>query len=444
MLTCIVCSGGGIGGLTLARCFSRFDGNRCTEVTIYESAPEFSEIGAGISLRPRTWEIFKNLGLESALNDVINSYGETTPTFLFRRADRKVGVNFHEPHFDGTVATLHRADLQRILLDHLPPSVAVHLSHRLISYSEGQYGKPINLEFENGNKATCDVLIGADGIHSVVRQHFLRRLAKQSTKKGTVDYEASMDPQWTGSILYRGLVPSADLRRKMPSHRTLTTPMVVSVHIVTYPISRGKYVNVACFDTDILKEGTRLESPRAVEHITVDHVLKIYKGWEGEIQALLECLDELSAWPVLDIKPVSTYAYGRVMLLGDAAHAMRPHLGSGAGQAIEDAYIAGYVLAQAAQHGFPLEEATRIYTAIRQPVGNRFLNASREQGFLYDLNSPDLGGVNGMVPEGRLEEVGQRIGRGWEMVSKTSSEKEIKMAREMTDAAIMDQRRPHL
>ncbi|PFH48451.1 hypothetical protein AMATHDRAFT_49519 [Amanita thiersii Skay4041] len=437
-------------GLTLARVFSRFDGNKCIKVTIYDSAPEFSEVGAGISLRPRTWEIFKDLGLEPALNDVICAYdGETTPTYLFRRADQRVGVTFYEPHFDaltGTVSTLHRADLQRVLLDHLLPSMDVHLSHRLISYSEEQPGKPITLEFENGKKAACDILIGADGIHSVVRQHFLRRLAKQNVKDG-VDYEASIDPQWTGTMLYRGLVLSEELRRKVPDHRSLIRPMIYcgkNKHIVTYPISRDKYVNVVCFDTDPLKEGTPFKSPSAVEQVTADRVRKVYKDWEDEIQFLLECIDKPLMWPLLDIQPLSTYAQGRVVLLGDAAHAMRPHLASGAGQAIEDAYIAGYVLAQAAQHGFPLEEATKIYSDVRQPVGNKFLSASRAQGFLYDLNSPDLGGANGNVAQERLEEVGLRIGTGWDLVWKTSSASEIKKAREMTDVAIVDSRFTHL
>ncbi|PFH48453.1 hypothetical protein AMATHDRAFT_81791 [Amanita thiersii Skay4041] len=436
--------GGGIGGLTLARVFSQFNsGNKCIELTIYDSAPEFSEVGTGIVLLPRTWEVFMDLGLEPALNKVICAYdGESTLTYLFRRADQRVGVTFYEPNSAGTVSTLHRADLQRVLLNCLSPSVKVHLSHRLISYSEEQANTPITLEFENGNKATCDVLIGADGIHSVVRQHFLKRLAKERAIAETMDYEASVNPQWTGTTLYRGLVPSEELRRRMPNHLSLARPVIYcgkNRHIVTYPISRGKYVNVACYDTDILKEGTPFQPPNAAEQVTVDRILKLYEGWEDQIQVLLECLDKLLVWPLLEMKPMSTYAHGRVLLLGDAAHAMTPYLGSGAGQAIEDAYIAGYVLSQAAQHGFPIEEATRIYTAVRQPVGNKFLSASREQGFLYDFNLPDLGGADEM-----LTEVAEGIKRGLDLVWKTSPASEIKKAQDMADEAVMNLRFTHV
>ena len=110
----------------------------------------------------------------------------------------------------------HRADLQRALLSGL--SGRLHLSHRIISYEE--IGDEIHLTFQNGSSATCDILIGMDGIKSIVRKCFLQKQGLLSSP--------SLNPVWDGRIAYRGLILADDLEKQLPGHRALTIPMMVS------------------------------------------------------------------------------------------------------------------------------------------------------------------------------------------------------------------------
>lgn len=122
----------------------------------------------------------------------------------------------------GSVA-FHRADVQEVLLKHISPSIQVHLSHRLITYRELEQGQ-VELEFKNGNKATCDLLIGADGINSVIRKTFLRNKNKWSEEEAS----QKAQPLWTGSTVYRNTIDAELIRKDSPNHRALTESVMVS------------------------------------------------------------------------------------------------------------------------------------------------------------------------------------------------------------------------
>ena len=125
-------------------------------------------------------------------------------------------------HLGGSVS-YHRADVQEALLEHISPSVQILTSHRLTSYRQTEDG--VNLFFKNGKTATCDLLIGADGINSAVRKSFLAELKSLSDEEAT----RIARPVWTGTHVYRDLIDSETLRRDYPNHRALTLPMVVCV-----------------------------------------------------------------------------------------------------------------------------------------------------------------------------------------------------------------------
>jgi salicylate hydroxylase len=136
-------------------------------------------------------------------------------------------------NFEGVPLFVHRAVIQKIFLSHLSPSIRCHLSSRLVSYDEipESAGGPgsLRLVFENGNTATCDLLIGVDGIKSIVRKKFVAD-HHDSTESGQVP---NADPMWSGTFAYRCMIESKLIAEQMPNHRVLTTPVIVSHYIST-------------------------------------------------------------------------------------------------------------------------------------------------------------------------------------------------------------------
>jgi len=132
----------------------------------------------------------------------------------------------HSIAYPGECATYHRADLQEILLSHVSSFVQCHLNHRLVSYTELE--EEIEPKFKNGETASCDILIGADGINSVVRKVFLA--GKCGLDSSSEEARMNAAPVWSGTSAYRGLVDSEVIKRELPNHRALTTPMMVRSH----------------------------------------------------------------------------------------------------------------------------------------------------------------------------------------------------------------------
>lgn len=131
------------------------------------------------------------------------------------------GLTYPEILSQGAPLFLHRAVIQEILLNHLSASIRCHLSSRLISYDEIP-GSQVQLVFENGSTTTCNLLIGADGIKSIVRKKFV---ADHHSESGQVP---NADPMWSGTFVYRSVIESKLISEQMPNHRILTTPLVVS------------------------------------------------------------------------------------------------------------------------------------------------------------------------------------------------------------------------
>jgi len=134
--------------------------------------------------------------------------------------------------YQGGLATYHRADLQEILLNHVSSSVHCHLNHRLVSYKEVKDSERIQLEFKNGETASCDILVGADGVNSMVRKVFLANKRGIDSSSGEALTNAA--PVWSGTSVYRGLVNSEVIKRESPNHRALTTSMIVRTHFFVF------------------------------------------------------------------------------------------------------------------------------------------------------------------------------------------------------------------
>ncbi|KAJ6587124.1 FAD/NAD-P-binding domain-containing protein [Mycena vulgaris] len=372
--------GGGIGGLCLAVALSRYTH---IQVDVYEGAGRFKEIGAGVMIWERTWRILELLGLAPHFAKVTDTPPDPAVGFDYRRSDRLDGFEWNFVALPYGCIRFHRAHFLDVFVEQLPGGIA-QFGKRLVSYDKREGGE-IGLAFADRTSAVCDLLVGCDGIKSIVRQQMLRTKAAED---GQPSLLALIEPRWTGTIAYRGLIPSTEL----PSvdgamHRTLATPMMYcgqNKHIVAYSISQGQVVNFVAFASELDKEDTDYGS-EWVTDCTKDEVLQCFADWEPEAKQLLERVDNPTKWGIHHLQPLPFFVADRVVLLGDAAHGMSPHLGAGAGQAIEDAYILASVLAAAKPSA--LDAALEAYQQTRLPAANHVLKNSYESGKMYEFNS---------------------------------------------------------
>ncbi|KAF8979616.1 hypothetical protein BDQ17DRAFT_1367673 [Cyathus striatus] len=375
-VTRVAIIGAGIGGLAFAVALTKLVPEGEIKVDVYEQTHEIKEIGAGIVFWPRTWAIFQRLGVSDALEKHLHKKpdNERTLVWTVRKGNEENSADTLEFYRDGAPTHFHRAVVQKSLLESLPPSVEVHLFHRLTSYDESD--DKVILNFEGQDSQACDLLVAADGIRSHIRAELI--------EKRFPDERESIYPVWDGTIMYRSLINAERVREAFPDHLSLHKPVL---YCVTYPIMQGRYINMAALVTDYTKEGTRFEGP-TVQETTKEHILSIFDGWSAEHRELVKNIDSCSKWTVEYLNVLEKVAIGRVALLGDAAHAMTPNLGSGAGQAVEDAYTLARLVGKAIKENIQIHRVTEAYTKIRRPLANTVLQQSNEMGRLACFRAP--------------------------------------------------------
>ncbi|KAF9449147.1 4-aminobenzoate hydroxylase [Macrolepiota fuliginosa MF-IS2] len=442
--------GAGVVGLTFAVALNALDKDRKIAIDLYEAAPELAEIGAGINVWPRSWEILKQIGLGDALIPLFDHHPDLEPRVIFgvRKGDQKDGFKIHDVTNYGGALRIHRADLQKSLMEHLPlPDSTVadiktlctlHLSYRLLDYTQttntGSSGGsgPLTLHFAGKPSAVCDILIGADGIKSTVRQLFLSRLPNPQT------YERFLQPVWSGLVAYRGLVAKEDLQKALPGHRALTHSGLMysgkSRYAVVYPVSGGKFINVVAIVHDKSKDTNVWEGPWKVD-VPQTELFEQYAGWDEEIQALISCIKEPTKWALQSLDNLDVFAKGRVFLMGDSAHAMLPHLGAGATVGIEDAYILASLLTHpstsrplSTQH---VNLLTNIYNTVRVPPAIAMSKSSNETGYFCNLEASGFEGYmeGDDIPMNLLVGAAHAVERNW---SWTTSDPEEDRQRAVT------------
>ena len=309
--------GAGIGGLTAALAALR----RGLDVEVYEQAPELKEVGAGLQLSANGTRVFYELGVGEALKALsceaagkeirLWNTGETWKLFDLG----KVSVErYGYPYF-----TVYRPDLLEVL-------VAAIGRERDPSRREvrgfTQTGEACELQFENHPPVTGDVLIGADGVHSQVRQSLF----------------GEDRPQFTGIIVWRGIVPM----EKLPKHmaRMVGSNWVgPGAHVVHYPLRAGKVMN---FVGALERSDWQVESWSA--RGTTEELAADFAGWHEDVHALIRNIPAPYKWALMTRPPMERWTAGRVTLLGDACHSMVPFLAQGAVMAIEDGFVLGRCL----------------------------------------------------------------------------------------------------
>ncbi|KAJ7065673.1 hypothetical protein C8F01DRAFT_1126365 [Mycena amicta] len=435
--------GAGIGGLTLALALSQYPD---IDIEVFEAAKSLTEVGAGIGLFPRPWKIMRMLGVDQELLSTCEIKPKEGPvsSFQYRKSNQPTGFKFSTLVTNGSLIMIHRADFQTALLRRLPPTCRITCSKRLRTFSQRQSGTT-ELVFEDGTTSFCDVLVGADGLKSATRAALLSErvswMQEQGRWQDAVDIAACIDPVWSGQVAYRSLIPAERLKTLTPGHRVLTQPtqyLGKDGYIIAYPISQGKMINFVAFTCRHDLENTRFDGPWVAPG-DKSQFAGLFANWEPEVQALLHCVEKPLAWAVHTVRPLRSFVSGRAALIGDAAHAMTPHQGSGAGQAIEDAYLLACLLGNPATTVHTLPRALRAFDQTRRPAATKVAEASRMAGryfsfavdqvdfsFTCDWGCPDAG----LSPAGWeiLQKLHSAVVKNWEWTWTTSVDGSIKDA----------------
>ncbi len=360
-----VIAGAGIGGLSAALCLARAG----WRVSLYEKAKTLEESGAGLQLSPNACTVLRGLGVLERLTpfalapDAIRICrardAATLALMLLKDA---------ETHWGAPYLVVHRADLQRALLEAVAREDGIHLQTgaAVTGFASGNDGVAVAIEQEQGAiqlEVAGDCLIGADGLRSFVRQ----RLNPDDLK-------------FSGRTAWRAVVEAALVPATMRQAET-TLWLGRKAHLVHYPLRQGTIINVVAIVDEDFRPATNnfWSSPGAPEFLEAR-----FSQWDKTARDLLRAAPEWRKWPLADRNPAARWVLGRVALLGDAAHPMLPFLAQGAAQAIEDAGVLGEVLAC----GQDVEASLRAYQETRLPRASRVQKESRRQAAIYHLGGP--------------------------------------------------------
>src|SRR5580692_4502087 len=352
----IIVIGAGIGGLAAALTLRRAG----LEVEVFEQAAELREVGAGIQISPNASRILNRLGLEEPMRRA----GVRPKAILIRRWDdgrelaRQPLADACERNFGAPYYNFHRADLLDLLSAAVPADV-LHLDHRCVGLT--QHADRVEVRFHNGATADADVVVGADGIHSTVREAIL----------------GPESPRFSGHVAYRGLVPAARVAH-------LGMEVVASLwwgpnhHFVPYFVGAGaRYLNWVA----VTPGEWRVESWTTRGEVA--DALKEFEGWHSQVRDIIGSVDTTNRWALYDRDPLLRWSVGRVTLLGDAAHPMLPYMAQGAVQSIEDAAV----LAKCLGHADAQDVAAALsrYEQTRKPRASRCQEGSRRNAVMYHL-----------------------------------------------------------
>ena len=366
--------GAGLGGAAAATLLQKAG----FQVDIYEQAPAFSRIGAGIHMGPNIMKIFRRMGIEQKLSDM-----GSHPDFWFSRdgasgdyLSRIPLGEFARKEYGAAYITVHRGDLHALQMSTIAPGTT-HFNKCLTRLEETD--NLVRLHFSDGTSTEADIVIGADGINSKIREELL----------------GAEKPLYSGWVAHRALIRSETLAKYNLNFENCVKWWSEDRHMMVYHTTakRDEYYYVtgvphAAWDF----QGSFVDSSR-------EEMREAFADYNPTVQALIESSESVSKWPPLNRNPLPLWSRGRLVLLGDACHPMKPHMAQGAGMAIEDAAMLTRCLQETGlsdyRTAFELYEANRKDRASRvQAVSNAntWLRTQEDPAWVYgyDIYSHSL------------------------------------------------------
>ena len=335
----IVISGAGIGGLTAALAVAAAG----CQVIVCERARQLSEIGAGIQLTPNPTKVLAALGLEGAI-----AAAAIEPVVIDVRSGRggdfvaSIDAGLYRRRYGKPYRVIHRADVQSILLAAVNgnPAIELRLGVSVTGTVDRAGGIGVNVEHPHGMETIVAAgLIAADAVRSTIRPGIGGPPLRQ-----------------TGRAAWRAIVASADAPEPL-SATGVGLWMGPDAHLVHYPVSHGRAINlVAIVEENLKSEGW---SEPADPYALAD----FFAGWSEEARAIVAAPHEWRRFAIATVDATGPWVKDRIALLGDAAHAMSPYLAQGAAMAIEDAWVIARKLAAAGD----VPAAFAAYQAERRP-----------------------------------------------------------------------------
>lgn len=329
--------GAGMGGMAAAATLRQTGFN----VRVYEQAQKFGRIGAGIQMMPNSMKVLRRIGIEDRLRKTsfapfshLNRVGDTGE--IMRE------LPMPETLYNAPYLCMHRADLHDALLSAVPSGI-IHLGKKLTGLDEAA-GR-VTLSFADGTTASADLVVGADGVHSLVRDIIVGPDA----------------PIHRGRIAYRAVFPAALMDRDIGRSRTKWWGK--DRHIVIYYTTAAK--SEVYFVTSVPESAEWMTKESWSAKGDVRELRAAYDGFHADVRAVLGACPDCHKWAILERNPLPHWSAGRVVLLGDACHPMTPYMAQGAATSIEDAAVLARCLAEV--QGDDIPGAFRRYEAHRKP-----------------------------------------------------------------------------
>jgi salicylate hydroxylase/6-hydroxynicotinate 3-monooxygenase len=352
--------GAGMGGLATAAALRRVS----IDVTVYEQATQFARIGAGIQIGCNAMKVLRELGLEGRLR-AQSFYPRSWNNRDWRTGEIKFDMIFGESaeqKFGAPYLLAHRGDLHAALASAVPAE-CVKLGHKLVGLDE--VGEGVRLSFANGATALADAVIGADGVHSLVRELLF----------------GTSPVNFTGRIAYRTTYPAALLGGEKIDDCTKWWGK--DRHIVIYYVKPDR--SEVYFVTSQPEPEFRIESWSAKGDVR--ELRAAFEGFDRQVENVLAACPDVHKWAIVDRDALARWAERNVTLLGDACHPMTPYMAQGAAMAIEDAAVLSRCLEGVECDG--VANAFRRFEASRRDRTTRVQETSRTNTWLKQKTDAD-------------------------------------------------------
>ncbi|CAN7780068.1 FAD-dependent monooxygenase [Variovorax sp. LjRoot84] len=353
--------GAGLGGASAASLLFQAGFN----VRLYEQAPSFARLGAGIHVGPNVMKVMRRIGIEDAMNTQ-GSHPDHWYSRHWETGDILARVplgDYAVKEYGASYLTVHRGDFHALLMEALPAGVTT-FGKQLAKVDDR--GDVVRLEFTDGSVEEADIVVGADGVNSRIREELL----------------GAEPPKYAGYLAHRAVFPTPSVKVGMLPFDACVKWWSEDQHMMTYFVTSRQ--DEIYYVTGVPAEKWDLNDrwlPSSKEEMR-----EFYKGWHPTVQALIENTREVTKWSLLERDPLPLWSRGRLVLLGDACHPMKPHMAQGAAMAIEDAAMLARCLQEVGAHDHEL--AFDLYEANRAERASKVQRISHNNTWLRTNEDP--------------------------------------------------------